>query len=521
MRGGARLRAAGAGLLLAWAVWLPPRPVVAQPALPRYVRCDVPLSGVFPGALAAGDFTGGGESDLAVADGPHNQVVVLLTDRASFRSGDCLGAVNSATVSVAANPGPIATGVLDTSNVVDIVVGLPVPGEVSILRNDGSGSFTADATPLDANADPKALAIVDVDRDGRPDIVVGNGNGNGVTILYGTSTGFSKANLLAVNGPVTSIVVDDLNGDSFADIAAESSGSGKITVFLQDPSKPRTFQALSPFGVGTGPTALAAGDFDGDGTLDLAATSVGSPGMLGIFLNRLPGNQTNPFVPSAQADTGSLPSAVAVSDFNHDGNLDAVVANSGDVVPPAGDGTVSFFLGNGRGGVTETGGNCTLTDNSTPPRCTVGANPQSLLLADVDGDGQNDVITANQTGGSLTFLLSSNPPSTPTPTPTATPIDTGTPTATGTSTDTPTETPTDTPTATMTVTRTATLTRTPTVSPTPTSECFAAGVCVSGPGCETTTAAGAPRASALWLAVPAALWVWRRSRRHRSRRVSH
>jgi hypothetical protein len=111
-----------------------------------------------------------------------------------------------------------------------------------------------------------------------------------------------------------------------------------------------------------------------------------------------------------QVVSGNSPAALAVDDFNRDGALDVVVANQGDDSLP-------FFVGDGSGGVSKVAGNCGGLGNE----CIAGTGPQALVLADVDGDGRNDVITADTAGSSLTFLLSSQPGPTPIPTVTTTP----------------------------------------------------------------------------------------------------
>lgn len=462
--------------------------------IPGFVRCDIPIGA--PGsAIAAGNFDSSGNQDLAVVDGKDSQVVVLLTDRNRFAVGDCVNATRSSNVSVSGGPTSIAAADLDLNRTIDLVVG--VQQGVSILRGNGSGTFTPE-NPLGAGVDPQAVAVSDVDGDGVPDIVVGNGNGNSVSILYGKRDGtYEHFVSLPVDGAVTFMVVQDLNRDSFVDIAAGSS-MGTVTVFIQDRNNPRSFTQSPSFAVGTAPTAMAAGDFNGDGAPDLLVTSGGNSGVVTLFLNQLPGNVTEPFVQETVVPTGLFPSALGVDDFNSDFALDVVVANQGDQ-------TLPFFLGNDNGGLQEGSGNCRGNEGG---RCTVGAGPLALVLADVDGDGQSDVITANQSAGSISVLLSSRPP--PTPTPTASSTRTVTPTATATSTVTATATPTATPTATASAsaTRTAQSTLTPTITSTPTAQCFGS-VCVAGQGC-LTVAPENTGPSGLWLLAPALLWLVRR-----------
>lgn len=484
--------------LLAAAMLFFARVSVAQQPIPGFVRCDIPLVAVAPIAIAADDFNRDGNPDLALVDRTNGQVVVLLTDRGRFVVGDCLAATNGSNIPVSGAPIAIAAGDLDLDNAVDLAVGAQ-PG-VIILRGNGKGGFVAEA-PLFAGSNPQAVAVADVDGDGRPDIVVGNEDG--VSILYGRTTGgFDRAVTLPVGGPVTFIAVEDLNKDSLVDVAAGSKLTGEVTVFLQRAS--RSFSDLAAFSVGVAPTALVPGDFDGDGTPDLAVTGGGSSGTVTVFLSALPGNETQPFRGLTPVITGPSPSALAVEDFNRDFDLDVVVTNEGDS-------TVPFFLGDGAGSLNRASGNCRGA-NGEPGECTTQAGPHALVLADVDGDGRSDVITVNQTAGSISVLLSSQPPPTPTMTPTATASTTPTASSTPTASPTPTPTPSATATPSATNTNTPRPTATFTITPTPTSQCFAGGVCTQGQSCAINTGTHLGRASGIWLLPAVVLWVVRRRR---------
>jgi hypothetical protein len=487
-------------------------PLAAQliPPIPGFVRCDIPFSNVAGSAITAGDFNHDGNPDLAIVDGTNSQVVVALTNPDDFAAGNCDNATTSSKISVSTGPTSIATGDLDLNNTLDLVVG--VQAGVSILRGNGSGGFSVE-TPLGAGTDPQAVVIcpvpsgqngcaTDVDQDGIPDIIVGNGGGNSVSILYGRPGGtYDRAVSLPVDGAVTFMVVQDLNKDSFVDIAAGSRSTGKVTIFIQDRNDPRSFAAIASFTVGVAPTAMVAGDFNGDGAPDLAVTSGGTSGRLTLFLNQLPGNESEPFVVETTVLTGVSPAALGADDFNGDFVLDAVVANQGDSVLP-------FFLGDGHGGLSREPGKCR---GGVGGECTVGASPSALVLADVDGDGHADVITTNQDDSSISVLLTSRPAKTPTPSFTVTPTITPTSTATDTATPSVTVTPTATTTATATATRTPQQTFTSTITPTSTAQCFGS-VCVQGSGC-LNVAPGRTDRSGLWLLAPALLWLIRRQRR--------
>lgn len=490
-------------------VWGSAAPAWGLNPVSGFVDCSVALSpAVQPTAMTAADFNLDGAPDLAIVDGANNQVVVLRTIRSAFRAGNCDDATNAAAVSVSSGPAAIASGVLvKNSTIIDLAVA--VQAGVSILRGSASGAFTAEA-PISAGPDPRAVAIADVNGDGQPDIVVGSGFGNSVTVLYGqASGGFLSAPSISVDGSVAFMVLADFNNDGRMDIAAGSNVSGKLSVLLQQPSTPPALPtfALSSFAVGVAPTAMVAGDFNNDGTQDLAVISGGSSGTLDVFLNTVLPNGQVSFAEVPQPSPAPVlldPSSLAADDFNRDSNLDVAVANQGD-------GTVSFFLGDGSGRMTEIQDACGLPGTDLFP-CFTSGGPVAMTLGDVDGDGRMDVMVANQNQASVSVLLSSRPAATPTSTPTSTRTPTETPTPTGTSTTTPTPTPTRTPTSTPTTTRTPRATFTFTITPTPTAQCVS-GVCIQGSGCGIEGSHSPTSHQVWWLLAPAIFWVIRRRRR--------
>jgi hypothetical protein len=303
------------------------------------------------------------------------------------------------------------------------------------------------------------------------------------------------------DGPVSFVLAQDLNNDGVIDIDAGSNDTGMISLFFQDRLIPRSFPSHGSFGVDVAPTAMVAGSFKDPAITDLAITTAGTR-KLNIFLGPLPTSPESVRTPVTSVDTGQNPSAAAADDFDDDGHLDVAVANRDDA-------SVAFYAGDGHGGLSEVSGNCSVSQGL---RCVVGAGPRALILADLDGDGRNDVITANQdvgSVGSITLLLSSRPAPTPTFTSTATGTVTGTVTPTATPTDTPTETPTPTSTPTPTPTRTTRPTFTFTISPTPAAQCIG-GICVQGKGCGIGGNTKPADAGGWWWLPPLMLWLLRR-----------
>jgi len=98
----------------------------------------------------------------------------------------------------------------------------------------------------------------------------------------------------------------------------------------------------SPFQVGALPVSVAVGDFNGDGTLDLAIANSGD-NTVTVLLGTGTGGFTA--APGSPFRVGVGPRSVVVGDLNGDGKLDLAIANSGD-------NTVTVLLGTGTGGFT-------------------------------------------------------------------------------------------------------------------------------------------------------------------------
>jgi len=241
-------------------------------------------------------------------------------------------------------------------------------------------------SPITVGTSPMSVAAGDFNSDGYLDLAVANSGSNSITVLLGTAAGgFTPANgspISVGNGPVA-IAAGDFNGDGILDLAIVNEYDDDVTVLLGDGTGGFSPANGSPFSVGGYPVSLVVADFNNDGILDLA-TANSSDDTVSVLL----GNGAGGFVPAPDSPitVGGQPDAVSAADLNLDGNVDLAVANGGD-------GTVTVLLGNGTGAFAA--GN----------PISVGTAPASVAVADFNGDGKPDLAVANSGDNTVSILL--------------------------------------------------------------------------------------------------------------------
>ena len=295
-------------------------------------------TGSTPAAVTKGDFNGDGKLDLAVTNSGGGTVSILLGN------GD--GTFHTQVAyTVGTTPEGITMGDFNADGDQDLAVVNGGANTVSILLGSGTGTFTVQSTTyaVGRGHGSDGIATSDFDGDGKLDLAVVNNTDNTVGVLFGSGTGtFGTQATHTVSGSTSTtggVGFGDFNADSKMDLAVVNSNVSTVGVLLNAGNG--TFGTQTSFSVGdfTGSGGIAIADYNGDGKLDLAVVNPGNKtisvllgmGTMGAF-------HTQVTYSTGMTNTNR---AVAVGDFNNDGKLDLVAVAS----PSA----YTFMVGHGDG----------------------------------------------------------------------------------------------------------------------------------------------------------------------------
>jgi hypothetical protein len=282
----------------------------------------------------------------------------------------------------------VASVDIDGDGILDLVAANE-DGTVSILHGLGGGYF-GNRTTISVGSTPWELTVADLNGDGKPDIVVAQDAGSSVAVLFQSSTtpgAFLSPMVLPAGTNPNSVVVADMNGDGLPDIVVANNGSANVSLILQDSTNPGTFLSAIQIPVGSAPRSVAVADLNGDGRPDIVVADFGSGQAWVILHDTTP---TGFLAPVGYACGSSTPAGVAIGDLNGDGRPDFVICDYES-------NTMSVFLQNSAPAPAGT--------FAARAGYTVGSWPSSVRLADMNGDGNLDIVTVDQASDQLSILL--------------------------------------------------------------------------------------------------------------------
>ncbi|MCY2990669.1 MAG: S8 family serine peptidase [Planctomycetota bacterium] len=286
--------------------------------------------GYGPVAVLAGDFNGQGGVDLAVVNSLSSTVAVLLDfDGMRFTSLQY--------IVVGVLPQSVASGDLDGDGDLDLIVANEGDNNLSILRNDGHGVFTANAARLPVGNHPFAVVAGDFNEDHRLDLAVadfgtspqGSDLGDVRVLLAGGNGSFLPAQVACPVGfGPAALVTADLNGDHYLDLAVANFLSDNVTVCRGRGDG--TFTVAYTLPGGSGPMDIKAADLEGDEDLDLLVAN-GKSQQAGILRSRVSQGAFE-FETGESFGVANIPGAsqisLAVGDLDGNGTVDLALANS-------------------------------------------------------------------------------------------------------------------------------------------------------------------------------------------------
>ena len=349
------------------------------------------------GTIAIGDINRDGKPDLVSANRLGTEIflntmvvgamVPSFADGVSFTGGN-LG-ISPAIVDVNGDGNP------------DVIVADHDFGIISILLNTTpiGGDDPSFLAPFDltTSSDLFSFSVGDLNGDGKPDIIAVENNAFEFSVFLNTTTAgsmsptFAKAVDFATGNYPGWASIADLNADGKPDIVV---GDGAVSVFLNTTAIGAaipSFAARSDFTPsGIQPAMNAVGDLDGDGKPDLVSADNNNK-TVSVFANATPSNSlTANFVMKLELMIDTNSGSVVISDLNGDGRPDVVVANPG--LFNSGSNTVSLFL------------------NETPPHAPLvfssridfitGVGPTFIATGDLNRDGKPD-LAISDTGISI------------------------------------------------------------------------------------------------------------------------
>lgn len=356
---------------------LPAQPLVALVSPTNYA------AGNSPSGIAVADFNGDGYPDVAVADTGSDNILLWLG-----RGDGTLSPPLTLGLAAGSQPSALITADFNGDGKTDLAVG--INGALLVFLGNGDGTFQSPSSYSISYAGtlgPGQLVSADFNNDGIADVAFASPGGVGV--LLGSGGGSFLAETDSASAcPAGAMAAGDLNKDGRIDLAVAGSSTGSpVSVCLLLGNGNGTFSAGTAYSLaGTGAASIVLADFNNDGWLDFAVSQAGADAVTVQLSN---GDGTYGPAANYGFTPGASPLVIGAGDLNADGLLDLFATNGLK-------GGISILAGNGDG---------TFQSSAT---FAAGGNSVSIALADLNGDGRPDLVVSNQADNTVSVLLNTS-----------------------------------------------------------------------------------------------------------------
>ncbi len=345
-------------------------------------------TGSKPEAVAIGDVTGDGKNDVVMTTSffynPTTDYKLIVFAQ------NALGGLNNAVTYTTSGsggqyPSSVAIGDINNDGKNEVVIGNNGLN-IEVFVQDGSGGLISSAIYTTVNSE--RIRIVDLNNDGRLDVVGVGYNTSTVDVFYQNSGGTLNPPVIynVTHDGIEDLKVGDVNNDGLTDIIIMNGRSYPTQIAIMT-QRSGTFEVPVYYNFGdVFPGGVAVGDVTGDGKQDVVVTYGGNFGRIDVFAQNSIGSLNTAITYSSY----DIPEPVEIADINADGKSDVIVLH-------AGFNAMGVYIQNSDG---------TLKSEELYPIARASHyNPHGLAVGDINGDGLPDVVFASSDNVSGLVIL--------------------------------------------------------------------------------------------------------------------
>lgn len=344
-----------------------------------------------PASVAITDLNADGKLDIVVANQESNSATMFLGNgKGEFTK------TKASPVSAGDNPNDIVAGDFNNDQKQDVAFSNHETSYVTLLIGDGSGDFVAtpDArVPVQSRPHPHGIAAADFNKDGNLDLIVESWEVDQVELLFGDGTGKfdTPGKMLRVGRmPYQRLRAVDINQDGNPDVLTTNFRGQNITILLGDGKGNFGESQSSPVNVSPFPFAITFGDFDGNNIIDIA---------IAHYSGSAQDTQQDRITILATHEKGEFHAISGLPAYEGKSPVSIAAGDvDGDGIDDVatanyGSNDVTLFLPvrNGR---------------ARMMRLAVGRNPLGIALGDLNGDKKADIVAANSRDNNISIWFS-------------------------------------------------------------------------------------------------------------------